>query len=164
MASFRASFQLQFIRRLRKVQPMALKRRSRVEDIMSQKTLIPAALAFALFAAAAPPSLAAEANPKIASAFGNTVFSIYPDGRSQKIWLKEDGTWTGQSRRGNPLAGKWTAKGDQVCMKQTSPPMFGFSFCQAFPDDPMKGVDAKDFTGTKIHLKLVKGHVTKTDG
>lgn len=113
---------------------------------------------------AASSALAAEASGKVASAFGNTVFSIYPDGRSQKIWLKDDGTWTGQSRRGNPLAGKWTAKGDQVCLKQTSPPMFGFSFCQAFPDDPAKGIDSKDLGGTKIHLKLVKGHVTKSDG
>lgn len=113
---------------------------------------------------AASPALAAEPSGKIASAFGNTVFSIYPDGRSQKIWLKEDGTWTGQSRRGNTLAGKWKAKGDKVCLKQTSPPMFGFSFCQAFPDDPAKGIDAKDLGGTKIHLKLVKGHVTKSEG
>jgi hypothetical protein len=124
-----------------------------------------AALAF-IAAFAAPPALAADAPAagKVANAFGNTVFSIYPDGRSQKIWLKEDGTWTGQSRRGNPLAGKWTAKGDKVCLKQTSPPMFGFSFCQAFPDDPSKGIDSKDLGGTKIHLKLVKGHVTKADG
>jgi hypothetical protein len=125
--------------------------------------LIPAfALALSAFAAAPSAQAADAASSKVSAAFGNTVFSIYPDGRSQKIWLKEDGTWTGQSRRGNPLAGKWSAKGDKICLKQTSPPMFGFGFCQVFPDDPAKGIDSKDLTGTKIHLKLVKGHVTKT--
>ena len=42
--------------------------------------------------------------------------------------------------------------------------MLGISFCQAFPNDPEKGIDAKDLGGTKIHLKLVKGHVTTSDG
>ena len=125
--------------------------------------LIPAlATAISGFAAAPAARAADTAASKVAATFGNTVFSIYPDGRSQKVWLKQDGTWTGQSRRGNPLAGKWTAKGDKICLKQTHPPMFGFGFCQVFPDDPSKGIDSKDLLGTKIHLKLVKGHVTKT--
>jgi hypothetical protein len=111
------------------------------------------ALAFsALGAQADPPSA------KIATAFGNTVMSVYPDGRSQKIWLQPDGTWTGHSRRGNSLAGKWTVKGEQVCLHQSHPFLPG-SFCQIFPSDPAAGIDAKDLTGTPIHLKLVKGHV-----
>jgi hypothetical protein len=127
---------------------------------MNKSLLLAPALALALgglSAQAANPT----ASPEVAAAFGNTVMSVYPDGRSQKIWLNPDGTWTGLSRRGNPLAGKWTTKGEKVCLKQTSPPMFGFSFCQTFPSDPKAGVDSKDLTGTKIHLKLVSGHVTK---
>jgi hypothetical protein len=50
-------------------------------------------------------------------------------------------------------------KGDKVCLRQTHPPTLPISFCQVFPDDPEKGVDAKDLTGTPIHLKLVAGHV-----
>jgi hypothetical protein len=100
----------------------------------------------------------------IATAFGNTVLSIYPDGRSQKIWLQPDGTWTGLSRRGNALAGKWSVKGDKVCLRQSKPPTLPISFCQNFPSDPEKGIDAKDLTGTPIHLKLVTGHVGQSPG
>lgn len=117
------------------------------------------ALALSLCASAIA-SEASVPSAKIAATFGNTVVSIYPDGRSQKIWLKEDGSWTGQSRRGRPLAGSWTAKGDQVCLKQSKPLMPFGHFCQVLPADPKTGVDSKDLSGTKIHLKLVKGHVT----
>ena len=82
------------------------------------------ALALAVSALAGP-SLGASApasTSAVAAAFGNTVMSIYPDGRSQKIWLQPDGTWTGQSRRGIPLAGKWTMKGAKVCLRQSKPP------------------------------------------
>jgi hypothetical protein len=118
--------------------------------------LIPALLAFAPPALAAAPS-SGDAN--VAAAFGNTIVSVDPDGRSRKIWLQKDGTWTGKSRRGLPLAGKWTVKGDKVCMSQSKPRLFG-SLCQVFPTDPKTGVDTTDPTGAKVHLKLVKGHVT----
>ena len=125
---------------------------------MTKPALFLPALALALAATAA-----AAAEPAgVASAFGNTVMSVYPDGRSQKLWLAPDGTWTGLSRRGNPLAGKWSQKGEKVCLRQTKPPTLPMSFCQAFPQDPEKGVDARDLAGTRIHLKLVKGHVTQS--
>ena len=106
-----------------------------------------AATAVALFALSAQ---AAAPSAKVATAFGNTVLSIYPDGRSQKIWLKDDGSWT--------------VKGEQVCLKQTKPALPFGHFCQLFPNDPATGIDSKDLTGTRIHLKLVKGHVTKAQG
>ena len=126
---------------------------------MKMTNLLAAASAAILCAAS---TQAAAPSAKIAATFGNTVMSIYPDGRSQKIWMKADGSWTGQSRRGNPLAGTWTAKGDQVCLKQTRPALPFGHICEIFPDDPATGIDAKDLTGRKIHLKLVKGHVTKS--
>jgi hypothetical protein len=55
-------------------------------------------------------------------------------------------------------------KGEKVCLRQSKPPTLPISFCQPFPEDPSKGVDAKDLTGTHIHLKLVKGHVEKVSG
>ena len=129
--------------------------------------IIPAlALAAATYVAstghAAENAAADKAN--VSAAFGNTVLSIYPDGRAQKIWLAPDGSWTGLSRRGTPLAGAWSVKGPKVCLKQSKPPTLPISFCQAFPEDPAKGVDAKDLAGTPIHLKLVKGHVEKAEG
>lgn len=125
--------------------------------------LIPA-LALAVSALAGPSLAASAPDPAspVAAAFGNTVMSVYPDGRSQKIWLQPDGTWTGQSRRGTALAGKWTLKGAKVCLRQSKPPTLPISFCQIFPADPVTGIDAKDLTGTPIHLKLVKGRPDTT--
>lgn len=96
---------------------------------------------------------------RIAAAFGNTVMSIYPDGRSQKIWLHPDGQWDGLGRDGKPLSGKWTMKGDKVCLRQSRPPTLPFSYCTAFPDDPHIGVTwtSRDMGGTPIRLTVVKG-------
>jgi hypothetical protein len=98
-----------------------------------------------------------RAKPDVSAAFGNTVMSIYPDGRSQKLWLHPDGTWTGKSRRGNDLAGHWNMKGDKVCLRQSKPPTLPVSFCQTFPKDPAVELTSKDLTGQTIHLKIVKG-------
>src|SRR6185369_17658656 len=77
-------------------------------------------LAIALAAAAtAAGATAADSSEQVKPAFGNTVLSIYPDGRSQKIWMHPDGSWDGQSRRGTPLAGRWSVKDGKVCMKQS---------------------------------------------
>ncbi|THD59277.1 hypothetical protein [Phenylobacterium sp.] len=103
---------------------------------------------------------AAEPSAAVSAAFGNTILTIDPDGRSRKIWLQPDGSWTGLSRRGLDLAGKWKMEGDKVCLSQSKPRLPG-SMCQVFPTDPKVGVDAKDPTGKVVHLKLVKGHVEK---
>ena len=104
---------------------------------------------------------AADAPPgNVQTAFGNTVLTIDPDGRSRKIWLQPDGTWTGLSRRGLDLAGKWTVQGDKVCLSQSKPHLLG-SMCEKFPTEFGAGVEAKDPTGKMVQLKLVKGHVTK---
>jgi hypothetical protein len=96
---------------------------------------------------------------RVAAAFGNTIMSIYPDGRSQKIWLHPDGLWDGQGRDGKQLSGRWTMKADKVCLRQTRPPTLPFSYCTAFPDDPHVGVTwtSKDFGGTPIRLTVLKG-------
>jgi hypothetical protein len=113
---------------------------------------------------AAIPSLACAAQPddpaaRISAAFGNTVTSTYPDGRSQKIWLRPDGSWTGLSRTRKDLAGTWTVKGDKVCLRQKTPPTLPFSFCTPFPQDAHVGVAwaSKDVGGTPIRLRLDAG-------
>jgi hypothetical protein len=118
--------------------------------------LLPAAL----LATSALSATAAEPKANVAAAFGNTVVSVDPDGRSRKIWLQPDGSWTGKSRRGLALAGKWTVKGEKVCLSQSKPRLFG-SLCQVFPTDPKTGIETKDPMGTTVHLKLVKGHIEK---
>jgi hypothetical protein len=117
-------------------------------------------LALSGFLAGAGVAAHAADNNRVALAFGNTVMSVYPDGRFQKIWMHPDGTWNGQSRRGTPLAGAWLVKGEQVCVKQTSPrPPLPLSFCMPFPENPQMGVSwaSRDLAGTPINLKIVKG-------
>ena len=117
-------------------------------------------LSAALLAAPLAVHAADKASANVSAAFGNTVLTIDPDGRSRKIWLQPDGTWTGLSRRGLDLAGKWKVEDDKVCLSQSKPALPG-SMCQRFPTDPEVGVEAKDPTGKTVHLKLVKGHVEK---
>lgn len=96
---------------------------------------------------------------RVAVAFGNTVVSTYPDGRTQEIWLRPDGAWSGLSRDHRDLAGKWALKGDKVCLRQQTPPTLPFSYCTPFPADTRVGAawTSKDFSGTPIRLKLVHG-------
>src|SRR6201995_744760 len=95
-----------------------------------------------LAALAAPPpgaAMAADApSANVSAAFGNTLLTIDPDGRSRKIWLQPDGTWTGLSRRGLDLAGKWGTDGDKGCLSQSKPALPG-RMCQKFPTDPNVG-------------------------
>lgn len=108
-------------------------------------------------AARAAPS--ADDAARLAAAFGNTVTTTYPDGRTQKIWLHPDGEWTGLSRSRKKLAGTWTLKGDSVCLRQKSPPTLPISLCTPFPQGAHVGVAwmAKDFVGTPIRLRLAYG-------
>ncbi|HEY2356256.1 MAG TPA: hypothetical protein VGH86_02305 [Phenylobacterium sp.] len=123
-------------------------------------TRLIALLLATLLAAPLAAQAADEPSANVKAAFGNTVLTIDPDGRSRKIWLQPDGTWTGLSRRGLDLAGKWTVQGDKVCLTQSKPHLPG-SMCERFPTDPQVGVEAKDPTGKMVQLKLIKGHVTK---
>jgi len=121
-------------------------------------------LALAAAAIAMPVAAAASAEPtaQVKPAFGNTVLSIYPDGRSQKIWMHPDGTWDGKSRRGTPLAGRWDVKDNKVCMKQSKPPTLPLAYCAPFPAQVQVGVawTSKDMSGAPIQIKIVKGTVT----
>ena len=116
-------------------------------------------LLLAAFLAAPLAAHAADAPPEnVKAAFGNTVLTIDPDGRSRKIWLQPDGTWTGLSRRGLDLAGKWTMQGDKVCLSQSKPRLVG-SMCEKFPTEFGVAIQAEDPSGKTVHLKLVKGRV-----
>jgi hypothetical protein len=115
-----------------------------------------------LFAAAllALPLGALAASANVSAAFGNTVLTIDPDGRTRKIWLQPDGTWTGLSRRGRDLAGKWVVKGEEVCLTQSKPRLPG-SMCERFPTEPGEVIETKDPRGKSVRLKLVEGRGDK---
>ena len=124
----------------------------------SHALLSSALMAAVLTGPLATPAAAAPGDVK--ASFGNTILTVDPDGRSRKIWLKPDGTWTGLSRRGLDLAGTWTEKGQKVCLKQSKPRLPG-SLCEAFPTQPGVSVASKDPSGKKVTLKLVRGRFTQ---
>ncbi|WP_374469245.1 hypothetical protein [Phenylobacterium sp.] len=95
----------------------------------------------------------------VAAAFGNTVLATYPDGRHQRIWLHEDGAYEAVGRRGKPSSGRWSLKGDKVCLKQHRPFPAPISYCTHFPAQGDVGATwtGKDLAGVPIQLKLVKG-------
>lgn len=113
-------------------------------------------IAIALFAF----PVAGHAAATIDAAFGNTIVSTYPDGRTGHLWLNADGTYGATGRRKTPSSGKWTLKGQQVCLKQRKPAAAPFAFCTAAPEGGIGTAwMAKAVTGEKIRVKLVKGIV-----
>lgn len=95
----------------------------------------------------------------VASAFGNTVVSTYPDGGKQRIWLKPDGAWEAFGRRKKWSSGRWSQKPGKVCFRQQKPFPVPFSYCADFPDDGGVGAvwTSKDMSGAPITIRLVKG-------
>jgi hypothetical protein len=82
---------------------------------MLRSLLLLAAVAAPLTAAAAPAS-----PPELEAAFANTIVSTYPSGRSAKLWLNRDGSFTGQGAKGARTRGKWAVKDGRLCLT-TSP-------------------------------------------
>jgi hypothetical protein len=111
------------------------------------------------WAAGTEPMAQAAASP-VAAAFGNTILSTYPDGRTAEIWLSPDGTYTGEGRRHDPSNGRWTVRGGRLCFKQSRPFVFGATRCFPLPaggfDSPWAG---KAPTGETTRIQVKPGHV-----
>jgi hypothetical protein len=94
-------------------------------------------------------------------AFGNTIVSTYPDGRTAELWLQPDGGYTAMGRRGDGSRGHWKVKGQRLCLKQSNPIPAPFSYCTPIPDAGLGAAwIAKAVTGEEIRVRLVKGHWT----
>ena len=95
----------------------------------------------------------------VAAAFGNTVKAQYPDGRYQRLWIHSDGSWEAVGRRGYWSSGKWSQKGDEVCLKQSRPFPAPFRYCTDFPAGGGLGVawTSRDMSGELIRLTVVRG-------
>ena len=121
--------------------------------------MLAAALAASL--AATAPASASRMEP----AFANTLVSTYPDGRHGRLWLQADGTWRAISRNGHSSGGRWSQKGERLCMRQSRPIPIFFSYCT-----PMVagGVGAswraKAPTGEPITVELVAGREGEPQG
>jgi hypothetical protein len=76
----------------------------------------------------------ALAAPDLTPAFKGTIVSTYPSGRSAKLFLNRDGSYTGIGAKGAHYAGTWKLKGEKVCLKQTKPTPSLFTFCQSIPN------------------------------
>lgn len=115
-----------------------------------------ALLALALLAA---PGLA-HAGPKVDLAFGNTIVSTYPDGRTGHLWLKDGGVYDYVGRNGKSSSGQWKIKGDDVCLKQTKPIAIPLNYCTPAPDGGV-GITwgAKAISGENVVVQLLKGIV-----
>ncbi|MDB5483198.1 MAG: hypothetical protein JWO83_4251 [Caulobacteraceae bacterium] len=102
----------------------------------------------------------ARADPSLVEkAFGNTIVSTYPDGRTAELWLKPDGSYTAEGRRHDPSRGHWRVKGARLCLSQVRPIPSPFSYCTAIPSSGMgRAWPAKAVTGERITVRLVHGH------
>jgi hypothetical protein len=110
-------------------------------------------------AAAAGACTAASSSP-VDEAFGNTVVSTYPDGRTAELWLAPDGSYTGQGRHHDMSSGHWKVEGAKLCLKQSRPIAFPFSYCPPLPSSGLGAPWAgKAPTGEVTQIKLVHGHV-----
>ncbi len=85
----------------------------------------------AALALAAAPVLAQPADPRVEAAFGNTIVSTYPDGRTGRLWLERDGSYRGTGRRGLESRGTWRVRGEELCLRQRRPFPAPFNFCTA---------------------------------
>ena len=114
--------------------------------------LVSAASLFALLAAS--PTTANGVEP----AFGNTVLSTYPDGRTAKLWIEPGGTYAGEGRRGGRSSGRWVVKGDQLCLRQSRPIPIPMTVCRAVPKGGVgMSWPSKAVTGEPVVMTLVRG-------
>ncbi len=90
-------------------------------------------------------------------AFGNTIVSTYPDGRTALLWLKPGGVFSGKGRRRLLYSGVWTEKGDKLCLRQTRPIPIPFSYCTEIPSGT--SWTGKAVTGEPLKMQLLPGVV-----
>lgn len=104
------------------------------------------------------PASALAKSTGLEPAFGNTIVSTYPDGRTGKLWLEPGGTYRAQGRRKTFSSGTWAQKGPKICLKQRKPHSIPFSYCTEIRSG---GVGTtwtdKAVTGERITVRLVAG-------
>jgi hypothetical protein len=113
------------------------------------------ALPLMLLAAGAAEAAPADAPASVQEAFGNTIVSTYPDGRTARLWLQPSGDYTAAGRRGDRSSGHWRVKGSKLCLKQKAPASLPFTFCTPIPS--AEEWSTKAVTGEKVRVRLVKG-------
>ena len=116
------------------------------------------ALALAALIAATPGLAGAGDHALLQAAFGNTIVSTYPDGRTGELWLQPDGNYTAEGRRHDRSRGHWQIKGERLCLKQSHPFAFGYVYCAPLAQVRIGASwTAKAVTGEPIKVSLVRG-------
>lgn len=93
---------------------------------------------------------AASAPPALEKAFSGTIVSTYPDGRTARLWMNPNGTYTSMGRRHDRHSGRWNVKGDKVCFRRGI-----FGYCTAMPSE--NAFTTKAVTGETIQVRLAPG-------
>lgn len=102
--------------------------------------------------------MADDALSTVSAAFGNTIVSTYPDGRTAQLWLAADGSYAAKGRRGGPSGGRWVIKGQKLCLTQSRPIAVPFAFCTPIPPPSMaQGWSGKAATGEQIQMRIRPG-------
>ncbi|CAN5156348.1 hypothetical protein BH09PSE1_BH09PSE1_14870 [soil metagenome] len=115
-------------------------------------------LAIAFFAAALVTAPAEPTEADLAPAFGNTLLSTYPDGRTARMWLQRGGVYEGRGRRGGLSSGTWRVRDGQVCFSQRRPIPLPGSFCTPIvPGGIGNSWTARAMTGETIRVSLIAG-------
>ena len=125
--------------------------------LLGASALIAVSLAGAVMAADDP----------MAGAYGNTVIVTNGKGESSKLWINKDGTYTGETSKGEKFSGKWTLKenNSKYCStpnlpanapKETPAPK---ESCSEFKGGHKAGDkwEQKDANGEKITVEIKAG-------
>jgi hypothetical protein len=121
-------------------------------------------LALALAGIAAP-SFAGDATTLLAAAFGNTIVSTYPDGRTAKLWLQPEGVYTAEGPARDHSNGRWRVKEGKLCFKQSRPFAFGYVYCTHLGQFASgSSWIARAVTGETIQITLVRGKPEPDEG
>jgi len=108
---------------------------------------------------------AIAADDPMAGAYGNTVVVTNAKGEKSKLWINKDGTFKGETAKGEKFTGKWALKDGKYCStvdlpanapKDTPAPK---ESCSPFAG-PHKAGDKwtqKDAEGADVTVEIVAG-------
>jgi len=77
------------------------------------------ALGFAVMLAAGSSTALADT---MEQTYGNTVLSTNDKGETTTLWFKADGTYTGQTAKGEKFSGKWAIRDGKYCSTPDAAP------------------------------------------
>ena len=122
---------------------------------MSGSGLAIGALAAVMIAATAPMPASTTA---LEPAFGNTIVTLYPNGKVTRTWLHRDGTYDALRANGDQTGGVWKVKGEQLCITQKRPVFVPLVFCTPIvPGGVGVSWSAKGLLGEPVRNTLVAG-------